>query len=161
MLKNLGGIDAVSSASHVPAKSQAYEISHTLNPKNTDLLRKFRGGSRAAATSKMEHFVIIVNGWKSLTIITKRSILDVAAALDPPLKLIEKQQSDGCTEDSDIQKIQANQVSYDIVLFNKRNIKNIANFCCTDRKEIKSALCWDFTFDLGKSLPYYLLALSY
>ena len=47
---------------------------------------KIRGGSRAAATSKMEHFVIIVNGWKPLTIITKRSILDVAAALDPPLK---------------------------------------------------------------------------
>ena len=44
-----------------------------------------RGGSRTAAKSKMEHFVIIVNGWKSLTIITKRSILDVAAVLDPPL----------------------------------------------------------------------------
>ena len=43
-----------------------------------------RGGSRAAAISKMEHFVIIVNGWK-LTIITKRSILDVAAARDPLL----------------------------------------------------------------------------
>ena len=41
-----------------------------------------RGGSRAAATSKMEHFVIIVNGWKPLTIITKYSILDVAAALE-------------------------------------------------------------------------------
>ena len=36
-----------------------------------------RGGSRAAATSKMEHFVIIVNGWGS--------ILDVEAALDPSL----------------------------------------------------------------------------
>ena len=34
----------------------------------------------------MERFVIIVNGWKPLTIITKRSIFDVAAALDPPLK---------------------------------------------------------------------------
>ena len=44
-----------------------------------------RGESRAAATSKMERFVIIVNGWKPLTIITKRSILDVAGALDPPL----------------------------------------------------------------------------
>ena len=33
----------------------------------------------------MECFVIIVNGWKSLTIITKHSILDVAAVLDPPL----------------------------------------------------------------------------
>ena len=33
----------------------------------------------------MERFVIIVNGWKPLTIITKHSILDVAAVLDPPL----------------------------------------------------------------------------
>ena len=44
-----------------------------------------RGGSRTTTTSKMERFVIIVNGWKPLTIITKRSILDVAAALDAPL----------------------------------------------------------------------------
>ena len=49
---------------------------------------KRRGGSRTAATSKMERFVIIVNGWKPLTIITKRSILDVAAVLDPPLQTI-------------------------------------------------------------------------
>ena len=33
----------------------------------------------------MERFVIIVNGFQPLTIITKDSILDVAAALDPPL----------------------------------------------------------------------------
>ena len=49
---------------------------------------KCRDGSRTAATSKMERFVIIVNGWKSLTIITKRSILDVAAVLDLPLKCL-------------------------------------------------------------------------
>ena len=30
----------------------------------------------------MEHFVIIVNGWKPLTIVTKYSILDVATALE-------------------------------------------------------------------------------
>ena len=47
---------------------------------------KSRGGSRTAATSKMKRFVIIVTGWKPLTIITKCSILDVAAVLDPPLK---------------------------------------------------------------------------
>ena len=40
---------------------------------------KDRGRSRAAATSKMECFVI--------TIITKCSILDVAAVLDPSLKV--------------------------------------------------------------------------
>ena len=51
------------------------------------LYRDLRGGSRNAATSKMERFVIIVNGFQPLTIITKRSILDVAAVLDPPLDL--------------------------------------------------------------------------
>ena len=45
----------------------------------------YRGGSRIAATSKMERFVTIVNGFQPLTIITKRSILDVAAVLDLPL----------------------------------------------------------------------------
>ena len=50
----------------------------------------FRGGSRAAASSKMERFVIIVNGWKPLTIITKRSILDDAAVLDPPLMFLDR-----------------------------------------------------------------------
>ena len=41
-------------------------------------MRPIRGGSGAAATSKMERFVIIVNGWK-------HSVLDVAAVLDQPL----------------------------------------------------------------------------
>ena len=44
-----------------------------------------KGGSRAPATSKMERFVIINNGFQPLTIITKCSIVHVAAALDPPL----------------------------------------------------------------------------
>ena len=48
-----------------------------------------KGGSKTAAASKMEHFVIIVNGWKLLTVITKNSILDVAAVLDPPLLPIQ------------------------------------------------------------------------
>ena len=34
---------------------------------------------------KMERFVIIVNGWKPLNIITKRPNLDVAAVLNPTL----------------------------------------------------------------------------
>ena len=47
-----------------------------------------KGGYRTAATSKMELFVIIVNVFYSLTIITKCSILDVAAVLDPLLSTI-------------------------------------------------------------------------
>ena len=58
----------------------------SFSDKIDQLQYKARGGSRTAATSKIERFVIIVNGWKPLTIITKRSILDVAAVLDPPLK---------------------------------------------------------------------------
>ena len=48
---------------------------------------RIRGGSRTAVTSKMELFVIIVNGFQPLAIITKWSILDVAAVLDPPLRM--------------------------------------------------------------------------
>ena len=50
-----------------------------------NLTKFFRGRSRTAATSKMEYFVIIVNCFQPLTIITKSSILDVAAILNPPL----------------------------------------------------------------------------
>ena len=45
-----------------------------------------RGGSRTAATSKVELFVIIVIDFQPLIIITKSSTLDVAAVLDPPLR---------------------------------------------------------------------------
>ena len=49
-----------------------------------------RGGSRTGATSKMERFVMIVNGFQPLTIMTKRSVLDVAAVPDPTLKPIKR-----------------------------------------------------------------------
>ena len=56
-----------------------------------------RDGSRTAATSKMERFVIIINGLQPLTIITKHSILNVAAVVDPPLsKVNEKTNLDHC-----------------------------------------------------------------
>ena len=35
----------------------------------------------------MEHFVIIVNNFQPLTVITKRSILDVAVVPDPLLRI--------------------------------------------------------------------------
>ena len=44
---------------------------------------------KAAATFKIELFVLIVNGFQPLTIITKCSILDVAAVQDPPLPIVE------------------------------------------------------------------------
>ena len=47
-----------------------------------------RGGSRTAATPEIECFVIMVNGFQP--IIAKRSILDVAAVLDPSLILTQR-----------------------------------------------------------------------
>ena len=52
-------------------------------------LVKPRDGSRTAATSKIELFVIIVNDFQPLTIITKCSILDVEAVLDSPLESVD------------------------------------------------------------------------
>ena len=80
---------------------------------------------------------------------------------DPLKLLIEKQHSDGKTGDGVIQKIQINTFSYGIILFNNRIISNIANFCCTDIQQYKSALCWDFTFNFGKSPPFFTLVLTY
>ena len=68
------------------AKVICLEYSSTLILDNQLLIAE--AGSRTVATSKMEPFVIIINGWKALTIITKRSILDVAAVLDPPLIIL-------------------------------------------------------------------------
>ena len=62
-----------------------YQIVQLITYPHAKVVNIVRSGSRTAATSKMERFVIIVNGWKPLTITTERSILDVAAALDPPL----------------------------------------------------------------------------
>ena len=69
-------------------KIKGLERKNTVHPRMNQIV--IRGGSRTAATSKMEHFVIIANGWKPLTIITKSSILDVAAVLDPPLVIVTK-----------------------------------------------------------------------
>ena len=39
----------------------------------TEYNETLRGGPRTAATSKMERFVIIVNGWKPLVVVVPRS----------------------------------------------------------------------------------------
>ena len=72
--------------SHKQKRSHMYILNkkgQKTDPCNT------RSGSRTAATSKMELFVIIVNGFQSLTNIKKCSILDVAAVLDPPLSIYQ------------------------------------------------------------------------
>ena len=56
-LKKLGGINAVSSASHVPTITQAYEISRSLKPKNTDPLCDGDGLSDPLSDGCTEHSV--------------------------------------------------------------------------------------------------------
>ena len=65
------------------------------------------------------------------------------------------------TEDTVIQRVGTNHLTYGIVPFNQRTVSNLANFCCMDDRNIKSTVSWDFTFDLGKSPLYYVLALNY
>ena len=60
-----------------------------------------------------------------------------------------------------MQTSQPNEFSYDIALYKKRIVENIANFCCSDIAIFKSPLCFDVTFDLGKSPPYFALVLTY
>ena len=64
----------------ITKSNESFEVEVASGPLLVDSMM-FRGGSRAAATSKTECFVIIVNGWKPLLIITKHSVLDVAAGL--------------------------------------------------------------------------------
>ena len=71
--------------------SVEYGLTNVWHEKTESSIRRqpsTRSESRTAATSKMEDFVIIVNGFEPLTIIIKSSILDVAAILDPPLSTI-------------------------------------------------------------------------
>ena len=56
---------------------------------NSTMIVQSRGGSRTAATSKVELFVIIVNGFQPVTINTKNSTLDVVAVLDLPLQIVK------------------------------------------------------------------------
>ena len=71
----------------------------------TEIKRKIsnRRGSRTAATSKVKLFVIIVNDWKPLTIITKHSILGVAAASDSSYTVVVLETIDIKKDDWSIQ----------------------------------------------------------
>ena len=52
------------------------------------------GGSRiSVAASRMKFFVTTVNGWESLTVVTKKLILVATGVLDPPLLQIEMSKS--------------------------------------------------------------------
>ena len=88
---------------------------------------KTRGGSRTTVTSNMEHFVIMANDWKPLTIMTKHFILDVAAVLDPPLEnclshLCNIHSANvGCTKDILHDRIEHKYLLYLRKFENKRN----------------------------------------
>ena len=88
----------------------------------------FRGGSRAAAASKVECFVVIVNG-------SKHSILDVAAALDPPLSIqIDFYQAESIEAYRSVQKRIQDSVKYLMtkLLVNIVNTQNLLT--CFHRK---------------------------
>ena len=122
----------------------------------------FRGGSRTAATSKMEHFVIINNGWKPLTITTKSSILDVAAILDPPLILgtcLEKRISENMYESVYIETMMTYLYFFEtnhfrcwtgVVIttryFCKQRIFSVQPQCCLTSNELNLRFCLSSTY---------------
>ena len=66
--------------------SWSRRLEDVLKPSSEDEdQRRLQDASSRRIFAGMERFVIIVNGFQPLTIITKRNILDDAAALDPPL----------------------------------------------------------------------------
>ena len=67
---------------------------------------------------------------------------------DPLKNLIKKKHAEG--DSSVIREIRHNDTAYDIVLFNEKCPKQLANFCCNDNPAFLSPLCFDFSFDFGK-----------
>ena len=103
-----------------------------------------RGESRTAATSKMEIFVILINGFQPLTIITKCSILDVTAVLDPPLMDVGKKHPVNPTPYCFLPVISRNWLHVLYCLYTCENLFRFSNFStfiwicqCWDHGEIK------------------------
>ena len=80
---------------------------------------------------KMERFVIIVNGFQPLTIITKRSILDIAAVLDSPLIIYDSNKRNGRNNNNNNSK-QSNDADIDFAIIQmKELIENVKNLQAT------------------------------
>ena len=51
--------------------------------------------------------------------------------------------------------------TYNVSLIKELSVKNIANFCCTEKKNYKSSLKFDFTFELLKDPPLFAFVTTY
>ena len=112
---------------------------------------EIRGGSKTAATFKMDLFVIIANGWKPLTIITKCSILDVAAVLDPPLEMAltwtrnERRMEDKGMTDNFVLKKRAHQIFFSNKLTLTCSMSTIETLEKSSKLTIKTPDLLDFS----------------
>ena len=97
-----------------------------------------RGAYRTAATSKMEYFVIIVDGWKPLTFITKSSILDVATVPDLSLNTMLT--------------VSFQQVPRNVVKSLVRSLRWKRSKCCF---HINQAVNWSMTYAEEKMLKWH------
>ena len=90
-----------------------------------------------------------------------RSIRENLENTDPLKALIERQHQQGTTGHPVIRRITIDEISYSVCLFSDRILHNLANFCCTEIREYKSAFCNDFTFNLMKNPPCFALIGTY
>ena len=75
--------------------------------------------------------------------------------IDPLRKLINKLKQDGERATIYLSDIIIENGTYNVSLIKELSVKNIANFCCTENKNYKSSLNFDFTFELLKDPPLF------
>ena len=67
---------------------------------------------------------------------------------DPLRQLVNKLKQDGENNSLSMSDIIIENGTYNVSLIKELSVKNIANFCCTENKNYKSSLNFDFTFEL-------------
>ena len=81
--------------------------------------------------------------------------------IDPLWQLVSKVKQDGESNSLSKSDIIIENGTYNVSLIKELSVKNIANFCCTENKNYKSSLNFDFTFDLLKDPPLFTLVTTY
>ena len=81
--------------------------------------------------------------------------------IHPLRQLINKLKQDGEKTSLSMSDIVIKNGTHNVILIKELSVKNIANFCCTENKNYKSSLNFDFTFELLKDSPLFAFVTTY
>ena len=90
---------------------------------------------------------------------TKRAI--ESRNTDPLRQLVNKLKQDGESNSLSMNHIIIENGTYNVSLIKELSVKNISNFCCTENKNYKSSLSFNFTFELLKDPPLLAFVTTY